>query len=73
MSPHIYAGLETNVLEKHVQHVWCAAGCSTGVMRYGTRKHGKEEEQTPSKNATFLSLGINSVSIVQSTAETDLK
>lgn len=42
------------------------------VMGHGTRNEGKEEGQSPSKNATSLSLGINSVSIVQSTAETDL-
>jgi len=57
------------MLEKHVQHAWCAAGCSAGVIGHGTRKKGKEEGQTLSKNATFLSLRINSVSIVQSTAD----
>lgn len=38
--PHTYAGLETNVLEKHVQHAWCAAGCSDGAR---DKETGKED------------------------------
>lgn len=66
--PHIYASLESNVLEKHVQPPWCAAGCNAGVMGHRTRNQSEKEGQIPSKNATFLTLGIKSISMVQSTA-----